>query len=69
MIHFTCMDCQRGFTATSYEEAKVEHEEQEQARVHGRTIVKVDFDEAVDHGSFACARYCPYCGGESIEAV
>ena len=55
MIHFTCMECQMGFQARSYDEAL---EEQEGAKKAG------EYDP---ESELVYAKYCPYCGSQAIE--
>ena len=68
MIHHTCIDCQRGFIATGYEEAEEELASMRvDAAEHG-SRVEEDFVVAVEQNVVAYAQYCPYCGSENVEA-
>lgn len=70
MVHHTCMDCQRGFIATSREEAQDEYEKlAKEGKVDavGGTFEE-DFESAVEGNVVAYAEYCPYCGSGSVEA-
>jgi len=55
MVHFTCMDCQMGFQARSYEEAVEE------------ATVKARRGDEVDDKTLVYASFCPYCGSQAIE--
>jgi hypothetical protein len=63
MIYYTCQDCQRGFAATSEEEAQEEYEE-----LYKDAEASPSFEEVVETNEVAYAQYCPYCGGTNIEA-
>lgn len=56
MVHHTCMSCQMGFQAKSFDEAV---DEQEEARKAGKRD---------SEGELAYAQFCPYCGSRTIEA-
>lgn len=62
MIHHTCMDCQRGFIATSREEAQEEYE-----KLYGDEARMPSFESAVKMNEVAYARYCPYCHSTAIK--
>lgn len=64
MIHHTCQDCQRGFTATSHDEAEEEYQE----LYKDDDTVTPSFEGAVKINEVAYAQYCPYCGGTNVEA-
>lgn len=57
MIHHTCNDCQMGFQAQSQDEAEVEAENAKEV------------GEYIEGSELIYAKYCPYCGGDNIEAI
>ena len=65
MTHHTCGDCQRGFVATSYDEAREEYDKMPDTPENP----KGDFDELVELNELAYARACPYCASTRIRAI
>lgn len=61
MTHFTCIECNRSFTAVSREEAEDAYKSQ------ANNSKAASFDDALDTGEVAYARFCPYCGSAAIE--
>jgi len=66
MIHHTCNDCQRGFTATSRDEALQDLEE---IRHKDEDELEEKLEDAVRDNVVAYAKYCPYCSGTNVEAI
>jgi len=65
MIYHTCIECQRGFVAESRKEA----EEAYNRQVEKGGTAAAAFQDAIDTGEVAYARFCPYCGSSTIETA
>lgn len=73
MSHHTCLTCQRGFIATSYDEAMDALEKIAEADNEVRKMLEEKTKDDVvkllaDENRLAYARYCPYCGSTTVEA-
>lgn len=73
MLHHICLDCQRGFIAPSRDEAMDALERIAEADDEVRRVLEEKTREEVikllaDENRLAYARYCPFCGGTSVEA-
>ena len=66
MLHYRCLDCQMGFIALAQEEAENEAEEKRKDLESKGLLGEVEEEELEN---LAYARFCPYCGGESIEQI
>lgn len=59
----SCLGCERSFVAESQAEAEVAYKSQ----VGQSKTAAASFQDAVDTGEVAYARFCPYCGGTAIK--
>jgi len=63
MVVQTCLNCEKSFVAESRQEAEEVYEKQ----VKQSKTVAASFQDAVDTGEIAYAKFCPYCGGPAIK--
>lgn len=62
MVDHTCMSCEGTFGAVSREEA----EEAYSGQVEKGDTAATSFEDAVDTGEVAYAKFCPYCGAPTV---
>lgn len=63
MVIHNCLNCENSFIAVSQEEAEEAYGKQ----VEQGKAASASFQNAVDTGEVAYARFCPYCGVTAIE--